>query len=164
MRRLILLRHGKAERGSATGQDVDRVLTEQGRRDAAAMGESLAALGFVPTLVLVSAASRALQTWRAASPAFPQAAAEVSPRLYLASAEQVWAEVQAAGAGAVAVMVVGHNPGLHELALRLAHTSVGPERQALENGFPTAAAAIFSFEPEVAALAAFMTPKGQAGR
>src|SRR3569833_758066 len=113
MRRLILLRHGKTESASATGGDFDRALTERGRRDSALMGQVLAEAGAVSGLALVSPARRAEETWAAAAPAFPNTRAEVVRTLYLAAPEQIAAAVDTVGEG-VSVIVVGHNPGLHE--------------------------------------------------
>jgi phosphohistidine phosphatase len=144
MQRLILLRHGKAETGSPTGADFDRVLTERGRRDSALTAEALAAAGFVPDLVLVSPAARAAQTWEAARAQFPKAAVEVLRALYNAEPDAILAEAERAGADAGTVMVVAHNPGLHQLAVTLAQRGKdGPDRARLYAGFPTAAAAAF---------------------
>ncbi|HEY9219454.1 MAG TPA: histidine phosphatase family protein, partial [Phenylobacterium sp.] len=54
MDRLILVRHGEAERQSASGEDFDRRLTAAGRRESLETGESLAGLGFTPDVALVS--------------------------------------------------------------------------------------------------------------
>ena len=62
MQRLILLRHGKADSVSALGGDLERGLTDRGRRDAALMGRVLADAGFTPDLVLVSSARRTCET------------------------------------------------------------------------------------------------------
>ena len=75
MHRLILLRHGKAER-SAPGGDIARRLTDRGRNDAALMGRVLAERDLIPDVALVSAAARTQETWAAVSPAFPMARAE----------------------------------------------------------------------------------------
>jgi phosphohistidine phosphatase len=142
MHRLILLRHGKAEPASASGDDFDRALTERGRREAALTGRLLAEAGLIPDLALVSAARRTRETWTEASAAFPDAQVEFSRGLYLASGEQL-ASV-AGAAGSANVMLVGHNPGLHELALALLAESGAPPVSVRMDGFPTAAAAVFS--------------------
>ena len=66
MRRLILLRHAKAENQAASGEDIDRALTARGLADAARMGQVLADAGLQPDLALVSSGVRARQTWEAA--------------------------------------------------------------------------------------------------
>ena len=71
MDRLILMRHGKAERDSKSGEDFDRKLTDRGVRESAAMAANLADLGLVPDIALVSAAQGAGETWAAAQAACP---------------------------------------------------------------------------------------------
>jgi phosphohistidine phosphatase len=145
MQRLILLRHGKAESVAASGGDFERGLTERGRRDAALMGQVLAEAGFVPDLAVVSPARRAKETWEAAAPAFPGARCSHSRLLYLASAEQL-AQTAAEAADPVhCLIIVGHNPGLHEFAMALC-LQQGAGDAGLLSTFPTAAAAVFAID------------------
>jgi len=138
MPHLILFRHAKAEAVSDTGRDFERGLNARGRRDAALMGEVLARAGLAPDVVLVSPAWRAMQTWDAARPALPAARVEVRPELYLASLEQLAAAARAEP-DAARLMIVAHNPGLHEYALDLS----GDDPEGRLPAFPTAAAAVF---------------------
>ena len=147
MQRLILLRHGKAERANVGG-DFERGLTERGRSDAALMGRVLAQAGLVPDLALVSAAKRTRQTWQATGAVFPQAVAEIQPRLYGASGEQIAQAVEDAADQASTVIVVGHNPGLHSFALQLLGHGGAGDRARLAAGFPTATAAAFTFDAQ----------------
>jgi phosphohistidine phosphatase len=117
MQRLILLRHGKAESVAASGGDFERGLTERGRRDAALIGRVLAAAGMTPDLALVSAARRARETWEQTAPAFPHARCESSRLLYLASSEQLAQLAAGATEPVNSLIIVGHNPGLHDFAL-----------------------------------------------
>jgi phosphohistidine phosphatase len=161
MERLILLRHGKAETGSPTGVDFDRALTERGRRDSALTAKALAAAGFTPDLVLVSPAARAAETWEAAKAQFPKAEVVISRALYNAEPETILSEAEREGAGAATVMVVAHNPGLHQLAVTLAQRGKdGPDRARLLAGFPTAAAAAFDLSARTLLLVA---PKALGG-
>ncbi|PVM85714.1 SixA phosphatase family protein [Caulobacter endophyticus] len=148
MDRLILMRHGKAERHAAQGGDFERALAERGRQDVALIASALASEGLSPDLVLVSAARRTRETWEAAAGAFPGATAEVLRNLYHAEAQEVLAAVREADAPAGTVMVVGHNPGLHDLSLRLAMGSPADpaELSKLRGRFPTATAAIFDID------------------
>lgn len=144
MNRLILFRHGRAERDSASGDDFDRRLETSGRDESAAIAATLADLGFAPDLVLVSTAVRTRETWAALEGCFPKAQARFEPNLYLAD-EGVIREAAEAAAAAGTVMIVGHNPGLQELTVRLlmegsAPTSLISRAQA---NFPTSAAAVF---------------------
>ena len=145
MDRLILFRHGKAEQESASGDDFDRRLAPRGHSESAAMGESLAELGLKPDLALVSPAARARETWAAAEPAFPNAEVRFDKDLYLADPGAIRRAAEKAGNGFGTVMVVGHNPGLQELALLLLIEGSAPSSliSRASRQFPTAAAAVF---------------------
>jgi phosphohistidine phosphatase len=144
MQRLILLRHAKTESVSASGGDIDRALTDRGREDAALMARVLAAVGATPDRVLVSTALRARQTWEVMAASFPAARMETDALLYLASATRLAHVLDADADMSDSVMLVGHNPGLHELAIACARSSPGADRERLMEGFPTAAAAVFT--------------------
>ncbi|MDD3838663.1 MAG: histidine phosphatase family protein [Phenylobacterium sp.] len=145
MDRLILLRHGDAERHSASGEDFDRQLTSTGRRESLEAGENLAHLGFMPDVALVSGAARARETWAAAAPALPCPEVRYDDRLYLAEAPVIREAADAVGEQARTVMVVGHNPGLQELiVMLLIEGAAAPQLIArAKAGFPTGAAAVF---------------------
>lgn len=142
MERLILFRHAKAEaKGSET--DFERALTEGGRFDAAVIAQALAKGGLTPTVALVSPARRTMETWEAARAAFPQARAYPMRELYNAGPADIVGALQ--GVTAETVIVVGHNPGLHELAIGLlqeggASSSVMSK---VASRFPTATALAF---------------------
>jgi phosphohistidine phosphatase len=148
MDRLILFRHGKAEHESDSGEDFDRRLAPRGVRESAEMGETLARMGLIPDLVLVSPAARAQETWAAAQAAFPDARTQLEPDLYNAESGAILQAAQAAGRGCGVVMVVGHNPGLQELTVRLlVEGSAPPSAMARPmRQFPPAAAAVFLFD------------------
>lgn len=148
MDRLILLRHGKAERDSASGDDFDRKLTQRGVRESAAAAANLADLGLAPDLVLVSPAARTRETWAAAQDAFPGVAWRVEPSLYHAEERVVRKLAEEAGETSKAVMVVGHNPGLQELTIRLLNEGSAPAPLIARAHamFPTATAAVFLFD------------------
>ena len=119
MDRLILLRHGKAEPDSDSGDDFDRRLAPRGVRESVDMGARLADMGFQPQVALVSPAARARDTWEAAQPAFPTAETRFVDHLYHADSETIRHAAEEAGAGVATVIVVGHNPGMQELTIRL---------------------------------------------
>ena len=146
MRRLILFRHGKAEARSASGLDIDRALARRGCADAAVMGRVLASQGLAPDLGLVSSALRARQTWDCALAAFPHARRRLLAELYDASARAIIDQVDGLDDAAATVMVVGHNPGLQELAVSLVVEAGGAafDIAALSAKFPTASAAVFA--------------------
>ncbi len=149
MQRLILMRHGKAERATAGGEDFERALEPRGRRDAALVAEALRVAGAVPDTVLVSPALRTAQTWEAVSAIFPEARGRRIPALYHAPAERIAELVeQETAAGAGTLMVIGHNPGLHMLTLDLLRQgAASPSLMAAVGArFPTSTAAVFGVD------------------
>jgi phosphohistidine phosphatase len=143
MRRLILMRHGEAERPRPGLEDFDRALDDEGRAESRRMGEALAKGGYVPDLALVSAARRTLETWAGTAAAFPgDIAVEQRRGLYAASAATLSASAAEAAGRAPTVMIVGHNPGIHQYAAHLAAQAGGP----MLNRFPTGSAAVFTFD------------------
>lgn len=158
MRQLILLRHAKAAAGSDTGEDFDRPLAQRGRDDAPVVAKALAEAGADPQVVLVSAARRTRETWELAAPAFKPASVHFVDKLYLAAADILMRAAEEASAERV--MVVAHNPGMHELASRLAHRMNALEVK-VRAKFPTAAGAIFERKDDQASwkLADYITPK-----
>ncbi len=158
MRQLVLLRHAKAAVDSDTGEDFDRALAARGREDAPAVGEALVREGADPQIVLVSDARRTRETWELMAAAFPKAQVRFVKSLYLCPAETVVTEAEKAGAERV--MIVAHNPGLHELASRLAHRNSELETK-VRAKFPTCAGAVFARRDKDASwkLLAYVTPK-----
>lgn len=149
MQRLILLRHATAESAAAAG-DLGRDLTDGGREDARLMGRGLAGLGLRPDLALVSTAARARQTWDAAHDAFGDVEVELDPALYNAGLSALRRAVEAAASRCETLILVGHNPGLHQFAVDLliegAAAPTALER--LTGGFPPGAAAVFAIGPD----------------
>lgn len=158
MKQLVLLRHAKAIPADEADDDSERQLAAEGREAAPRVAQALVEAGATPDIVLVSDARRTRETWELAQPLFPKVDVRYLKSLYLCSAETIMAEVERAKAERV--MVVGHNPGMHELASRLAHRSNALETR-LRAKFPTAAGAIFTRKNEDASwkLQAFVTPK-----
>ncbi len=119
-RRLVLLRHAKAEHGMDVA-DVQRPLAARGRRQSAEVGAALVAAGLVPDLVLCSSSVRTRQTWelaRATLGADP--AVRYADELYDAGVDQVIAAVRTADEAAGVVLVVGHEPAMSRTAAALA--------------------------------------------
>ena len=147
MLRLILMRHGEAERPHPGLEDFDRALDEDGRAESRRMGKALAEAGYAPDLALVSAARRTLETWAEAAAAFEgDVVVEQRRRLYAASAAALSAAVTEAGPRAQTVMVVGHNPGIHQYAAHLVQQGGGDRRQI--DRFPTGSAVVFAIDEE----------------
>jgi phosphohistidine phosphatase len=150
MRRLMLLRHAKTERDASSGRDQDRRLDNRGRRDAAEIGGWIRRHPPFPDLVLVSPAVRARQTWDIAWEAMKDRASqpqvELPPGLYGADPSKLLQIVRTASAvDPKRLMLVGHNPGMHEFALALAGSGDATGRKALADNLPTSGLAVFDF-------------------
>jgi phosphohistidine phosphatase len=151
MRRLMLLRHAKTENDAPSGHDQDRRLDPRGRLDAATIGGWIGRHPPLPDAALVSTAVRAYQTWEIAKEAIKDAGkeppqVEFLAELYGADPAQLLQIVRTAEIGdPVYLMVVGHNPGMHELALALTGSGEPSAKKALEHNLPTAGLAILDF-------------------
>ena len=158
MLKLILFRHAKAEPSDDDLDDFARVLAGQGRTDAPLVGAHLASKGHFPDMVVVSPAARTRETWSLIETCFPSASASFPPDLYLAPAMDLLSHAEQASADAV--MVLAHNPGLHDLATLMARGDSKLDRRVRE-GFPTSAAAVFVRDTPDGrwTLAEFVTPK-----
>jgi len=152
MRRLMLLRHAKTETDAPSGRDQDRRLDDRGHKDAARMGEWIAHHPPFPDTVLVSPAVRAKQTWDLAWEAMKDRVeapeVELLPELYGADPAQLLETIRTATipANPKRLMLVGHNPGMHELALMLMGSGDADGRKALADNLPTSGLAIFDFD------------------
>src|SRR5712692_534326 len=173
MRRLMLLRHAKTESDAPSGRDRDRRLDERGQRDAAEIGGWIGRNPPFPDSVLVSPAVRAHQTWDIAWEAMkglaPKPHVELVPELYGAEPTRLLQTIRLSSASdPKRLMLVGHNPGMHELALALAGSGEAAARKALADNLPTSGLAVFDFAggdwTDVAfrrgRLVLFVTPKG----
>ena len=146
MRRLLLLRHAKAERLQSGGHDHDRILAKRGREDAAAVGTYMVRHRLVPNRALVSTSARTRETWALVAAAFAKLPpAEFEGSIYEASPEAMLKAIKATEPGAKTLIVVGHNPGMQQLAGLLIASGYVEARQRLLEEFPTAAFAMISF-------------------
>lgn len=147
MRQLILMRHAKTEPPAAGQSDFSRELTERGRLDASLVASELAEAGGMPTLALVSDAVRTRQTWEIVRESFPNCPHRSLSTLYLAQPETLIREAMQSGEDAV--IVIAHNPGIHELAMVMAEPgTIASEK--LQQKFPTSAAALFERDASTA--------------
>jgi len=168
---LTLLRHAKSNWDDPSLEDFDRPLGRRGRDAAPKMGKALAARGLKPDLIVCSSAVRARQTLELVLDAFGSPTPHVvyDDAIYMAMPEVLLARLRAhAGSDAPRhVMIVGHNPGLEELALMLAVRGPAAERGRMAEKFPTASAAVITFDagdwggvaPGSGKLELFLTPK-----
>ena len=169
MRRLYLMRHGKAQAGMPPGGgDLDRALVGRGRKESQRMGAFCRDQAQPPTLMLCSPSRRTVETCES----FCEGFGENPPRrivddIYMGSPSTLLYAVAEAGGSEPGVLLIGHNPGIHALALALARREPGPNYARLSTRFPTAALAIFetgiddwaAFRDGSARLVAFRMPK-----
>jgi phosphohistidine phosphatase len=142
------MRHAKSSWDQPELPDHERPLNGRGRAAAAAMGEAMRGLGLAPDMVLVSTARRTLQTLEALEPWDETPLIEPIDTLYLATAAHLLTVLRGVTETTRSVLLLGHNPGLHDLACQLmgddAARFANPDAQALTEGFPTGALAEFS--------------------
>jgi phosphohistidine phosphatase len=137
MRRLMLLRHAKTERAEPGERDRDRKLMKRGRADAPVIGSFMAHHGLVPDLALVSPAARAQETWALVAACFDKAPRMMADdRIYNANPQKLIAVIGETSK-AHALIVVGHNPSLHDLAMQLIAAGEVEAREQLNEKLPT---------------------------
>jgi phosphohistidine phosphatase len=168
MPRLLLLRHAKAERSRPGERDHDRRLAERGRNDAPKVGAYLSKHALTPDHVIVSTAARTRETWELAAAALGGSPPVVfDERIYEASPHTLLAVIKETGPNVGTLLVIGHNPGLQELAALLIATGDIEARQRLREAFPTSALAAIEFalegwdklHPQGGRLAHFIEPR-----
>jgi phosphohistidine phosphatase len=176
-RELVLLRHAKSAWPDLP--DHERPLAGRGRRDAPVMGRWLRAAGHVPDRVLCSTARRTRETWQLAQPELGTApSVSFEDRVYEASAAELLDLARGASPKVKTLLIVGHAPGIPELALMLAGAATTadlgggsgavPEAAVdrMRAKFPTAAVAVLELTgswdelgPGAARLTSFVTPR-----
>jgi phosphohistidine phosphatase len=118
MKTLTIVRHAKSSWGDSSLSDRERPLNNRGERDAPIMGQRIADAGIRPSLILSSPANRAWTTARviAEQMSYPLEFLQRDADLYLASPNDILDVVVAQDDGFNSLMIVGHNPGLTDLA------------------------------------------------
>lgn len=161
-----MVRHAKA--GEAA-RDIDRPLTDRGRRDAAAIGDWLAAQGVVPDRVVVSPARRAMETWTGAAARLERSPDPViDERIYENAIDLLFDIVAETDDDVVTLVLVGHNPAFGALAYELDDGAGDPDaRREMHAAFPTSAVAVFdvpapwsSVGAGAGRLVAYSAPRG----
>jgi phosphohistidine phosphatase len=121
MLKLLLLRHAKTEKNSATGLDFDRPLAPKGLSQAKSMATHLTHIDLTKTVVFCSDAKRTVQTFDFLRQQNDLASYLFDHNLYLADREtllnQLWKQQ-----GDLTVLLIGHNDGLSDLASFLTDT------------------------------------------
>jgi phosphohistidine phosphatase len=146
-RRLVLIRHSKTAAGSP---DIDRALSDQGLRDAAAVGRWLTELELTPDRVVVSTALRAQQTWETAAAHHVSAPRPViDERIYDNTVEDLLAVIRSTPATASTLILVGHNPSMGEFA-NVLDDDAGDRtaRAEIARSYPTSGVCVFDVAVE----------------
>ena len=166
MKTLTLLRHAKSGWDAPVARDFDRTLNARGRKAARAMGREMRRLGLGFDLILASPAARVTETLNELAQGYGGAAeTRFDETLYLAPVETLLALVHAADDAVERLLLVGHTPGLAELALLLGTGGALDDRVAAK--YPTGALAELALDgarwQDVAAgtgrLARFIRPR-----
>ena len=165
MKQLFLLRHAKSSWDDPGLVDHDRPLAPRGRRAVRLIAEHLGREGVTPALVLCSSARRTRETLEGIAPALGEATAVQSEgELYAASGRRLLERLREIEDDVESLMLIGHNPGVEQLALSLA--GGGQKLALLRCKYPTGALATLEFSgrwsdlrPGSAELTDFVTPK-----
>ncbi|MFD0353676.1 SixA phosphatase family protein [Streptomyces sp. NPDC127110] len=136
--RLLLVRHAKAVPKDRPVDDFDRPLSDRGKADAPRTGRWLADRGLAADLALCSPSRRTRQTWQLAVAALEDPPPAVyDERLYNAPPSMLVSVLAERGKGLGSLLLVGHNPGIHELAAGLCGSGPPDLLERVEAGFPT---------------------------
>ena len=149
--RLLLLRHAKSDWSGNVG-DHDRPLAPRGRKAAPRIGAFMRKKGYLPAAVLCSTAERTKQTLELVLPALrADPKVQYDQSLYLAEWPALLRAVQSATRD-TPLLLIGHNPGIEQLAIALAFQPQDPATQArlenLKQKFPTTALAVLDFDAD----------------
>jgi phosphohistidine phosphatase len=164
MKRLVLLRHAKSSWDDPSLADRDRPLAPRGHKAAERMAGHLRSSGPAVDLVLCSPALRTTETLEHMGRAFGDAEVVVEDGLYGATDDQLLDRLRTVPEDVDGVALIGHNPGVQDLATGLA--SAGEDLERMRTKFPTGALAVLEFDGPWAGLAegggrlaSFVTPK-----
>ena len=143
---LYILRHAKAEVGLPTQDDFDRALAPRGVSDAATLAAHMEKIHLLPELVWCSSAVRTRQTLTRMQEVFAAPLpVEYKDKLYNASAGEMLAMISAAPEDISSLMVIAHNPGVHQLALKLAQAGDDKPLDTLAIKYPTCSLTVVEF-------------------
>ena len=162
--RLYLLRHAKAGWAAPGMRDYNRPLDTKGHADAEAIGLAMRDAGHVPDLTLCSGAKRARETLAGVATHADTGRVAFVEELYSTDAAGYLSLIKQT-ANADALLVIGHNPMMEDLAQLLAGDGDEKALAILASGFPTSGLAVIDangslreLSPETSRLVAFLTP------
>lgn len=167
---LVLLRHAKSSWDDPAQDDFDRPLNARGEKAAPEAGRALKSLGITPDLILCSTSRRTRQTLDLLLPGLSlksKPKTKFDDALYLATASDLLDQIGEIDSAHACVLLIGHNPGLHSLAVSLAGSGETKDLERIADKYPTAAISVLTFErpewrkarPGSGKLEAFWTPK-----
>ena len=146
MRSLALVRHAKSDYPVGV-PDHDRPLADRGRRDAPHVGVAIREIFGAPDLVLVSTAVRAQQTWELARNAWTSdLSVRIEPRIYEASSDELLELIREGSPAISTLVVVGHVPGVSDLATELGCRIPSVALDAMTTKFPTCGVALLDVD------------------
>jgi phosphohistidine phosphatase len=166
-KRLFVLRHAKSSWDDPGLDDHERPLAPRGRRTVKVLNRHLREQHLAPDLVICSSSRRTRETLEGVD---PSGEISIESELYAASAQEVLERLRRVPADTGSVMVIGHNPAMQLLVLRLtgngAHIAEGSDLAAIQEKFPTGGLATLTFgcawtelSPGAAELSAYVRPK-----
>ncbi|MBM3555678.1 MAG: histidine phosphatase family protein [Alphaproteobacteria bacterium] len=142
MKKIALLRHFKSSWDNDKDDDFDRPLAPRGARSGALIAAWMAKAGLAPDLVLCSSARRTKESLALILPVLEAPVIQLERGLYLASTGDYFERLRKIEDRFNAVLMIGHNPGLGELARVFA----GGKDPDIDQAFPTGAIAVFESE------------------
>ena len=146
MKQLAILRHAKSDWGNPGLTDFDRPLNKRGRKAAKKIGRILRERGLSFSQIVSSPAQRAKETVERFRIGYEQDCdVRFEPTIYLASTGTLLGLVNGLPDDAGTVMIVGHNPGFHDIVLRLTRETGDGLRNKVGANFPTGAFALIDF-------------------
>ena len=149
MRRLVLFRHAKSDWSAQGAKDHERQLARRGIVSAPLMAAWLHDEGITPDHILCSTAKRTRQTLDLALTQWAHKPhVHYDDRLYLSSPEKIIRMIKSVDQSVQTLMVIGHNPDLHQLTVDLVPSKQKTAATTQIGKFPTAAMAVFGFEIE----------------
>ena len=169
MKTLFLLRHAKSSWDDPGCADFDRPLNNRGQAAALAIGANIKDKGLIPDLIISSPSARTRETLERLQKGMARQVFSQYPKiLYLASPETILNTIRTAADSVARLMIAGHNPGLHQLALSLAGTGARRDIDNLSAKYPTGSLLEITFPvdawvdigPGGGRLVRFIKPRG----
>lgn len=148
---LLILRHGKSD-WSTNDNDFERPLKKRGKRESQRLGLWMLQQQLVPDFILTSPAVRAVSTAKKVckSMGIPTSYIHNDSRIYGANSDTLKKIIQQLPKQVHRVLMIGHNPGLEDLVLKLANKTIAmPEDY---NLLPTATLAHFKLKNDFSEL------------